>query len=62
MNIFPSGGIFPVNSEHLVNAFQSAAQYFNTFSEKLKLQTTVVTVDTSDSFKVHQAGEEKNES
>lgn len=51
-----SGGIFPENSEHLVNAFQNAAQYVNRFSEKLGLQPIVRTVDISDSFEVQKTG------
>lgn len=54
--LYVSGGIFPENSDHLVNAFQNAARLVNTFSENLKLQTTVTNVDTNDSFKVQKAG------
>lgn len=50
------GGIFPENSDHLVNAFQNAARLLNTFSELVKFQPTTVTVDTNDSFKVQKAG------
>lgn len=54
--LYLKGGIFPENSEHLVNAFQSAARILNTSNELLKLQTTVISVDTNDSFKVQKAG------
>lgn len=54
--VFSLGGIFPENSEDLVNAFKNAAEFINRFSEMLRFETTVVTVDTNDSFKVHKAG------
>lgn len=50
------GGIFPENSEHLVNAFQNAVRVLNTSNELLKLQAVTVSVDINDSFKVQKAG------
>lgn len=50
------GGIFPENSEDLINAFQNAVRILNTSNELLKLQAVTATVDTNDSFEVQKAG------
>lgn len=52
-----SGGIFPENSDLLINAFKNATQYFNrNDGDKVILQATAITVDTSDSYRVQKAG------
>lgn len=50
------GGLFPENSEELINAFQNAVRILNTSNDKLKLQAVTASVDTNDSFKVQKAG------
>ncbi|XP_031639839.1 glutamate receptor ionotropic, kainate 2-like, partial [Contarinia nasturtii] len=49
------GGIFPKNNNELVESFANIAKTKNTFSETVKLETIISTVDINDSIQVQKA-------
>ncbi|XP_031634006.1 glutamate receptor ionotropic, kainate 2-like [Contarinia nasturtii] len=49
------GGIFPKNNNELVESFENIAKTKNTFSETVKLETIISTVDINDSIQVQKA-------